>query len=526
MPFRKLETNEETIEPQKQGGYLKGVGKTVVETAVESSGLGEKLIKGIGRAVTPKEYEEKLGFEKTDETSAEKLVPEKYRTPVGTKEKAGFIAGEIGQFMIPVPGTKIKNAAKAVSWGKKLYNLGIRSFNDAIEFAGKTALQTGDPGEVKKAGIIGAVASPTIGVISAGVKKLAPVVGEVMSGILASMIGKEPEHIKYAFKNPVAVAKKISEGVIPLEVREKIVIQVKNQRKKLSEMFEGELSKLEKLVPKFKPARDVTGQFSNIKTKMTETINNIQKGLPGIIRKYSVAVEEKGTLLNFDKLNSNIVKPAERKQLQRVFDTIKQQTDFSVKGVQRVASKIGKLAKFETSTGDVSSAIIGEFYTTYKNAIKNVYPELSKLRNVYDIQKTIISGVDDIVKSVKDNKANPTAVTSAARKLSNLFKEDSEAYVEAVKRLEKQTGTDVMAELAASEFKNYWSRSVASPLFQASFLAGGFLYNPWILSALVLFSPRFIGRLTTSLGKMYNIGKQIAPKTGELAPKAIPPLTR
>src|SRR3990167_1034744 len=71
-------------------GGLKGAGKGVLSTLTGASALGERMIKGIGRAVTPKAYEEALEFAPEEKTSAEQLIKEEWRTPKTSEERIGF----------------------------------------------------------------------------------------------------------------------------------------------------------------------------------------------------------------------------------------------------------------------------------------------------------------------------------------------------------------------------------------------------------------------------------------------------
>jgi len=133
--------------PEEEGvkglaGVAVGAGKGIVSTLTGASSLGEKMIKGLGRLITPKSMEKSLGFEKTEKTSAEELVPENIRTAKGGAEKLGFGAEQIGEFFIP--GAVGLKAPKTLSL---LSRAGIAG----IESGAITAAQTGEVG--KEAGI-------------------------------------------------------------------------------------------------------------------------------------------------------------------------------------------------------------------------------------------------------------------------------------------------------------------------------------------------------------------------------------
>jgi len=505
---KRLSLSEKPSNPIKD--FFIGAGKGVLSTARGVGELGYKLRKRIVKATTPKEKEEealkKVGTYKP-------LAPSKSTTPVGTAQKIGFGAEQIGEFMIPVGQakavTKLDDVIRLAGLGKKAtgaLKLTGRSAVSGAEFAGKTALQTGgDSGETKIAGAIGLATPPTL----AGLKKAAPVVGDITASVLAQMIGKEPAHIKVAFMSPKIVANKISQKIIPLQVREKAVKALGNYRQQISQQFSSSLSQIQKQYVK-------TTKSLGLKNAIEVT------GLPSIFRKYGIAVELKGTKLNFDKLNSSIVKSGEKKNLQMVFDTIRNQKDFSPKGIQRVAERINALSEFAFGKGTKTSRVISSIHNKYSDFIKQIYPELSTARAEYGTSKEIIKGIDDILKSIKNEKADPTKVTTSVRKLSNVFKEDNEAYLYAIKRLEQISGRDLLKDLAASEFQNIAPQSFGSRIAQAGLLTGGLFYNPLIIAAMPLFSPRAIGKLSTTAGRAYPFTKEAI----KVSPKVITPLLR
>ena len=497
-------------EEKERTGIFKGIGKGLISSLTGAFSLAEK----IGEKIT--------GIETTkDGTLAEEIIPEKLRTAQTTQEKIGFIGEQIVEFLVPIPGIKIKKGAGAL-------NLFKRSLSEAIDFAGRTAIQTGgDKKEIKQAGIIGGIAPGAGKIVSAGVKKVAPVIGDVLSSILGNFIGKDPSVVKQAFNNPMFVADKIKSGAIPFEIRNKVIKHLGILKSDLSKNFSKGLEDLRKVSPRVKPARTIPGKgfpgvFSGVKGKFKEIIQKDTKtGLPKIFRDFRISVKENN--LDFDKLNSAIVKTSEQNQIKRVFDTILNQKDFSVKGVQDTAARINALIKFTEGAQTQSSAVISKIHSVYDKAIKKVYPELGELRAVFKADKEIITGIDSIVKSIKNDIADPGAVTTAVRKLSNVFKEDNEAYIMAIKKLENKTGINLLNELAATEFVRTVPASFGSRVAQAGLVAGGIFYNPMLLAILPLFSPRVVGKITTTAGKASQIIEKL-PKAG--IERIIPPILR
>ena len=410
--------------------------------------------------------------------------------------------------MIPVG--QVSKIGKGATLLQKSLNLLKRMGGEATEFAGKTAIQTGgDSKEVKEAATIGALAPPAIG----GIKKITPSVGKGLASLIGLTIGKEPEHIIRAFKNPHEVAKKMAEKVIPLEVRKKAINALNTYRKGFLDDFQKGLDKLNQ---SHRLTKEQSPQL--FKQYTSELKNSLTNKLQNIFRSNKVAVTNKGTKLNFDKLNSSIVKAGEKKNLQEVYNTIRNQQDFSPEGLQAVASRINALSSFAEGNKTLSSKTITEIHNAYSDLINKIYPELGKLRKEYSHSAQIWQGLDNILKSGTSDKVNPTTATSVARKLSNLFQEDNDAYLRAIEKLEKLTGVDLTSSLVASEFSNILPKGVGGKLF----VGGTAIYNPILgLSILPLLSPKLQGKAITTSGKAAPGVKT----TFEKLPKIITPLT-
>lgn len=491
------------------GSTLFGVGK-LAGKASEKIGLGgmvPDVLKGEKpQILEPRGTAQKIGF--GTEQAAEFLIPVGNTLKVATK--GGMVLAEGAKIL----GAGEKATKLATTLGKVLTESAI----SGTEFAGKTALQTGGNIEdTKTAGIVGLAIPPTLKTAGSVINKIKNPLGESISSIIATMIGKSPEHIKIAFKNPIQVAEKMAQKKIPEEVRNEAVNALSKYRQDYGNSFEKGLEAIKDLYPFGKTGKILVGN----------EINEITQGLPSIFRRFRVAVTDNGSKLNFDKLNSAIVKSGERNNMERVFDTIKNQDNFSVQGVQDVAARINALSKFEEGGKTQSSAIISAIHDTYSKAIDKVYPELGKLRNQYKIDSEVYQGIDDVLKSVKKEISNPTAVTSAIKKLSNLFNEDNEAYLRAIQRLEQVSGIDLINSLVASEFKSIAPASFGSRAAQAGILSGAAITsNPLLLLVLPLFSPKLEGKLITGSGKVFPRISETIRKVSPLLPKAIMPSTR
>jgi len=337
---------------------------------------------------------------------------------------------------------------------------------------------------------------------------------DLFPAVVGSMTGIDPKTIKAVFSNPEAVARYMSQKVVPLDVRRQAIEALNKYKANVGKIFQEGLDKMAKLSPRIKQARTAAGEnfpgvFSGVKNEFKNIMSTGTENLKSTLNQFRVSIQ--GNKLNFDKLNSSIISPTERKQIQAVWDTIRNQTDFSVRGIQDVASRINALAKFTDGQATRSSAIIGKILNVYKKAIKQVYPDLSALRKEYEVSQQIIKGLEDIIKSGKGEITSPTTATNVAKKLTKLFNEDNEAYVRALRKLEQETGKDLINQFIAANFDALMPASMGSKIAQAGLLAGGIAYNPMILAVLPLFSPKIVGKTAVGIGKATKFANKLKP---------------
>lgn len=89
-----------------------GVEQSALDTIKGASDIGGSLLKGIGKAVLPKDLEQKLGVDQWGESSNAKLARPEDIVPQNTTQKVGKFAGDIAQFFIP--GAKVAEVTKAI----------------------------------------------------------------------------------------------------------------------------------------------------------------------------------------------------------------------------------------------------------------------------------------------------------------------------------------------------------------------------------------------------------------------------
>jgi len=170
--------------------FLKGAGKGVLSTSVGISSLAEK---GLTK-IMPKSLENVFGIG-GQQTIAQQLIPEQYRTPQGTAEKVGFGAEQIAEFLIP--STKIAKAEKLATGVikgtgllSKVGKVAVRSGIEVGVVGGQRALQKGDIDNDVKTTVI--------------VAGLFPVAGAVYSGIKQSFLTKIGQKIQATVIRPTA----------------------------------------------------------------------------------------------------------------------------------------------------------------------------------------------------------------------------------------------------------------------------------------------------------------------------------
>src|SRR3990167_2912551 len=468
----------------------------------------------------------------------------KYDTPENTKENIPFVpsfaepivrgAAKIGEFLGMKPlGTAIAErisgapqtftpkqvVGSALQTGLLATPIGLPKtlLGKTLQFAGigaglgfGKALEEDKPlgeavGEAaKSAAIMGAL--PIIGKgVAVGAKKVAKPIGEAISSILGQFIGKPAEVIQKAFKDPQKVAQAMAQKKIPETIRTESISLLNKLKSESKSAFSKGLEEQQKLHPFGK-----TGQIL-----VKREFGGIQNNVSNLLRQYRIGISGTGKL-NFDKLSSAIVSPTERKNVELAINTILSQKKFLPKDVQAISARLSKLSKYTEGAIPQSSAIVREIHSIYKKGLEKAYPKLGEIRTKYAIEKRVYNELDNLLGV---GKLKPTNITAAIKRLSNVFNEDNELYLDVIKKLEDRAGVDILAELAASEFSKLAPASFGSKVAQAGIIAGGAILNPLILLAIPLFSPRVVGKLTTSAGKIGQILPKIGQKVAPIVPK-------
>lgn len=535
------------------GGFAAGFGKEMFKTANNiMSGVQTSFnapLKGVNA------ISNKLGggdvFDEQLMEQGRNAIPKDLRTTYGKTEKIGGAVENVAEFLVPGPA-KAKGlglARRAISGGAEM---GLRTFAQEGELnkdvATSAAIGTAFPvigaglSKLKKfikpvaKDVSKSVSSAMTSVPERALERAGTLdeVGKVKSGfdknVTAETIRTEAiggwkrldKTMKTAFENGLDDLQKNKSNVPKITTEKNVAKNIGEQLKSASDDMAKSLKEAQsgndvKLWTKFtrdknlynsltleadkinKLAADNTAANSLIKDEVVSGAEGLRK----VFNKFGVSLKKGGTL-DFDKLNSAIVSPAERNQIQQVYSTIVNQSDFSPKGIQRVASKINALSKFTDGAATQKSAVISAISSTYDDAIKKTFPELAKLRAEYGATKSILTAADDILRvNTKDVKK----VQSSIGILTNLFKTDKDAYLKALENLEAASGTKFLSKLAGTEFQR-----ISPGILRTSLAVGGVgqLFNK--ASALVLlpfFSPRAVGGMITNATQAQGLMREI-----------------
>jgi hypothetical protein len=224
-----------------------------------------------------------------------------------------------------------------------------------------------------------------------------------------------------------------------------------------------------------------------------------------------------GIVINFDK--SPITKPGEQRAVQEAFKSISTWSDFSAKGMQDLAERIGSLRNFESGAKTESSAIVSKIYNKVTGAggqkdhglISTYYPDLFKIRSNFGTNKKVLDEIGSVLSF--DNK-DPKAIQGAVSRLDTIFKENRDTYLNVVKQLGDRSGVDYLALLAGGEFQKVLPGFVRGIGGGGTLAASAYFLNPYMLLLSPLFSPRAVGAITRN-----------APAVAEGTSKAVRALT-
>mgnify|MGYP000912583805 CR=1 FL=1 len=245
-----------------------------------------------------------------------------------------------------------------------------------------------------------------------------------------------------------------------------------------------------------------------IKTKVLNSFVNT-------LREYNIGVSSAGEVPTGIFSKSKIIKPGEQTNINQALQTISDWTDFSPKGVQALSERVGALRNFESAGQNIKSAVLGKLYNKIADSdrglISQLYPDLIPIRKQYE---TTVKVLDEISSVLGTKAKTPVQAQQAISRLSNLFKEDKEGYLNAIKQLSERSGVDILGLLSGAEFKKILPDFVRGLGGGATVSVGASLINPYLILLAPLFSPRAVGSIVKKTS--------LIEKTAERAFRAVP----
>lgn len=383
------------------------------------------------------------------------------------------------------------------------------------QFAGINALGAGGSAAAKdrSATEIGtsALQGGAIGGAFGGVFNLA---GKALSKggapLLSFTSGVPKAAIEQAAENPAAA--KIGTKMSVEKIRNQAVKSLSSLYRDLSDEFEQGLNAIKSTTGQTKAGMTYNDKgFIQSANKMRGSLTEYARDFA---REFRLGTKKTPDGVNIDFSKSPIVKGGEKANVQEAFTTISTWRDFSARGMQDLARRIGALRNFESGVKTESSAIISKIYNKITGAggvgkgglIPNAYPELATIRTNFESHKTVLDEISNVMSA---DKKTPVQVQSSITRLSNLYKEDKEAYVRAIGELSKRSGVDYLSLLAGTEFQKVLPSFVRGLGGAGVVGVGASLLNPYLILLAPLFSPRFAGVVARNATKVRDTASAI-----------------
>lgn len=365
----------------------------------------------------------------------------------------------------------------------------------AVAGGGQSLANNNSGGQILKDAAIGGAASATLGGVF---NLLGKSVSSAGPTALSFTTGVPKEAIKQAAQAPTQARIGLNTSVE--KVREKAVGSLGTLYTDLGKEFADSLD-------------DVISRTGQTKAGMTYNQQGFIKSAPKIqnnltefgrsfAREFRLGTKmtPEGVVINFEK--SPIIKSGEQKAVQEAFSTISNWDDFSARGMQDLAERIGALRNFESGAKTESSAIVGKIYNKIAGRlIPEFYPELSKLRTKYASSRKVLDEIADVLSYTKKS---PVSIQSSITRLSNIFKTDRDTYLNIVRELSKRSGVDYTSLLAGTEFQRVLPDFIRGLGGGGALAVGAQVLNPYLLLLAPLFSPRFAGLVSRNANAIGN----------------------
>lgn len=424
--------------------------------------------------------------------------------PKGLAQQFGFGAEQIAEFVVPIG--KIAKIEKIPA----LLRIGIKGGVTSVEFAAKTAAQTGGDREAiieaAKFGFAGGAIPPVLGGTAKWFRRG---ISEVGKDVLSSTTGVAEKAIEYATQRAKRVQLGFSADITATTLEREVTQGTKAMSKDAQKQFGSGIDKIQE-----EWAKQTTQKQKALNQQLRQQYKEVTVGFREIAEEFGVKFSSKGTITQFPTR----IESGARGKIKQSYNVIKNHRDFSPKGMQNLAKDLQSLSKFEKGVPVAGQKISGRTpvvdVTIGRTAgfIRDTYPELGALRTGFSRRTRLIKEIGDVVKISKEG---PAAKKAGVSKLTNIFKEDNDAYLETLIKFEEATGINILGRLAGTEFQKITPGIVRAGLaVGASIGAGIFSAPPLALLVLPIFSPRIVGETLTRASQISQPFQRLTPFVG------------
>jgi hypothetical protein len=364
-----------------------------------------------------------------------------------------------------------------------------------------------DAGQIAKealvSGGIGAALGGTFNLLAKAASKAGPSVLSFTSGV-------PRQSIEQAAANPEVAKQGLHLSLD--EIHTKATSALQGLYNDLGKEFEGGLKDITSTTGQTKGGVAYNQQgFIKAASTMRQRLSEYSRDFAREFRLGTKASPE-GILINFDK--SPITKPGEQRAVQETFKTISTWDDFSAKGLQDLAERVGSLRNFESGAKTESSAIVSKIYNKITGAggqadhglISKYYPELHTLRSNYHANRNVLDEIQNVLNATSEK---PTQIQGAVSRLDKLFAENRETYLNVIRQLGERSGTDFLSLIAGTDFQKVLPNFVRGLGGGAAVGVGASALNPWLVLLSPLFSPRATGVIVRNAPKAANAAAKI-----------------
>jgi len=490
-----IETPEVTAVEEQEGaeglkGVAVGVGKGVASTLRGASELGEKGIKGLGRFLTPKKFEERLGFAKTEEPVIEQFIPEEKVKPVGTAEKIGFFGEQIGEFLIPgaaptkigkaAAGAKaLKEAPKAAKTAARIIGTGA---GEAVLATGQTAIQKGGfDEEAKEAGIIGAVTPGAFEAIGKIAKPLFKGIGKVTAGVTGRVTGTQGDVLIEAFKNPKVIKAARVAGKDIASFQDELLENTKTGLSRLKELRAS----------KYKPQLEA---IKLDKTKLDDIVDQAGTVTREALDSARIKVNPDLTL---DFSESSIING--QNVIEKAVKDILDWDDTTAIGLDTLKRRLYSFGEQLPREAKPAKNIVDGIAGSVRSGLLDNVSGYREMVGDYEKMSSLIDEINSAFSLGGKNKE------TAIKRVMSALRENNETRKELLEVLGERAGQDIVADVAGVQIAPLTSRGLAGVVSPglgglAAVVSPSAL--PGILTYFAVSSPRLVGELTNILGRV------------------------